>query len=210
MAIVLGDYPSNSHKSRERAAAEKVQRGKDEHLQKVTTGSIKKREGGSSFGDVFKQDLHTVKDYIINDVLIPSLKKAVSEAVSNGVDTFLYHGEAKRRKGSRGTPASHVSYRSYYDDRDDRYDRAYERSRRSYYDELIFDNRGDAERVLDGLEAALDKYEIVTIGDLYDLAGENPVHTDYKYGWRTLRNAGVIRCRDGGYSLDMPRPMPID
>lgn len=207
MAIVLGDYPSNSHKSRERAAAEKEKRDKDEHLQKVTTGSIKKRNA-SKFGDVFREDLHTVKDYIINDVLIPSLKKAVSEAVSNGVDTFLYHGE-KKRKGGRTTPASHVSYRSYYDDRDDRYDRAYERSRRSYYDELIFDNRGDAEKVLDGLEGALDRYDFVTIADLYDLAGENPVHTDYKYGWRSLRNAGVIR-RSDGYALDLPRPIPID
>lgn len=208
MAIVLGDYPSNSHKSRERAAAEKEQRAKDEHLQKVTTGSIRK-QGGTKFGDVFREDLHTVKDYIINDVLIPSLKKAVSEAVSNGVDTFLYHGEAKRHKSGRNTPASHVSYRSYYDDRDDRYDRAYERSRRSYYDELIFDNRGDAERVLDGMEGAIERYGVVTIGDLYDLAGENPIHTDYKYGWRSMRNVGVIRRRDG-YALDLPRPIPID
>ena len=206
----LDEFPSNSREKKiERPDREEK---KDHKLEKVVTGSAKKRSGLSKIRDEFiKNDARTIKDYIVHDVLIPSLKKATSEIVSNGIDMLLY-GEVRNDK-KRRMPGSSVSYRSYdsmYDRDRDRRDRDYDRGRGSrYYSDFVFDSYSDANKVLDSMEDCIDRYGVVTIGDFYDLVGETTVHTDYKFGWRSLRSVEIERCRDG-YKLDLPRPMAID
>ena len=129
--------------------------------------------------------------------------------VSNGIDMMLFGEVRGNKKSSR---SSRVSYRDYYDrDRDRRDDRR--SSRRSSYDyeDIILDNRGEAELVLDRMDEIIDKYDQVTITDLYDLVGyDGGRYTDSKYGWTSLRGADVKRTRDGGYLLVLPPAKPVD
>ena len=53
------------------------------------------------------------------------------------------------------------------------------------------------------------QYGMVTVADMYDLAGLTPPYTAQRYGWFNIRTAEVIRGRDG-YYLKMPKAMPID
>ena len=155
------------------------------------------------------EDASNVKSYIFMDVLVPAIKKAISDIVTDGIDMILYGGSggSKRSKSS-----SKVSYRSYYDDRRDR-----DRDRGSYssrsrfdYDDLVFASRGDVERVREQMDEVIDRYGLVTVADMYEMAGETNVpFTANKYGWTNIRTAEPIRVKDG-YVLKLPKAMPID
>ena len=115
---------------------------------------------------------------------------------------------SKNRYGN----ASYVSYRSY-SDRDRRDDRRndYARNRSRYdFDDIILDDRGEAEEVLRQLDLLIADYGVASVSDLYDLVGATAPYTGNRYGWTNLRNAQAVRLHDGGYLLKMPRATLID
>ena len=200
----MAEYKSNSHRSKELQAKER-----EKKVEKVVTGKVitRKKSGLRKFADEFiSDDAKNVKSYVFGEVLIPAIKKAISDIVTDGIDMILY-GEA-RRGGKRST-ADRVSYRNYYDGNrsSSRDDRSYS-SRRSY-DDIILDSRGEAEEVLARMDELMDTYGLVRVADLYDLVGITGDYTDNKYGWTNIRNAEVVRVREG-YAIKMPRAIPID
>lgn len=196
------EYKSNSHKSKENVKKE------DKKIEKVATGKVKtkKKSGVNKLSDVFvTEDISSVKDYILYDVLLPAAKKTLSEIVSNGIDMLLY-GETKSKSKSRG---SKVSYSKYYDDREDDYRRSSRRRAVGYdYEDVILESRREAEEVLNRMEDLIDSYGVVSVADLYDLVGISGKYTDNKYGWTNLRDADIERTRDG-YLLVFPRVKPL-
>ena len=202
----MEEFKPNSHKSKEEARASKPEK----NVEKVTTGTVKtkKKSDIQKFTDVFiSEDMNSVKSYILVDVLVPAVKKAISDIVTNGIDMLLY-GESGR-EGKKST-ASKVSYRSYYDRGNDRRDRPSGRPREGYnFDDIYVDNRGEAEEVLERMEELVSVYGMVSIADMYDLVGITGKYTDNKYGWTDLRAASVIRTRDG-YKIKLPRAIPLD
>lgn len=204
----MEDYKPNSHKYKaEQAAKQKEQSEKKVEKAIVGTAKVKKKTEMSKFKDIFiSEDVSNVKSYVVMDVLIPAMKKAVSDIVTNGIDMILYGETDGKRKRS---PSERVSYRNYYDRRDERpVDRG--RSRAGYsYDDIILDSRGEAEEVLSRMDELIDQYGVVSVGDLYDLVGITGNYTDQKYGWTNIRTAEPIRVRDG-YMLRLPKALPID
>ena len=202
----MTEYKANSHRLKEEQKSKEVVK-KD--IQPVAKAKTKKKSEVKKFADVFiAEDITSVKDYIVNDVLIPAAKKAISDIITNGIDMILY-GEAKGRDRRRDG-GSRVSYTKYYErDRDRDYDRS--RTRRSVYDydDIILDTRGEAEDVLNRMDDLIDAYGMVSVADLYDLVGISGNYTDNKYGWTNLRNAEVRRTRDG-YLLKLPKALPFD
>lgn len=206
----MSDYKPNSHKSKVENA---TRSGEEKKVEKVVKGKVKtkKKTEIRKFADVFiAEDAANVKSYILMDVLVPAVKKAISDIVQDGVSMILYgsaNGGSKNRYGN----ASYVSYRSY-SDRDRRDDRRndYARNRSRYdFDDIILDDRGEAEEVLTRMDELIDTYGIVSVADLYDLVGISCDYTDNKYGWTNIRNAEAIRVRDG-YMLKLPKPLPIN
>ncbi len=202
----MEEYKPNSHKYKEdqnRSAPEKK-------VEKVIAGTVKSKKKSEirKFTDVFiSEDIDNVKSYILLDVLIPAIKKAISDIVTNGIDMILY-GETGKTKSN--STASKVSYRSYYDGRNGRRDYSAIRTKISYnYDDIIFDNRGEAEDVLSRMDELISTYGLVSVADLYDLVGVTGNYTDNKYGWTNIRSASVIRVRDG-YMLKLPKALPLD
>lgn len=198
----MEDYTSNSHKSREAKREPERKR-----VEKVVSGNVKSRKKNEirKLADVFiSEDVENVKSYILLDVLVPAVKKAVSDIVTNGIDMILY-GDSGR--GKKNSPASRVSYRSYYNrDRD----RQSARIRSGYaYEDVILDSRGEAEEVLVRMDELMDTYGIVSVSDFYELVGISSNYTDNKYGWTDIRSAKTIRVKDG-YMIKLPRAMPLD
>lgn len=199
------DFVPNSYKYKEEAKQQTTD--VQPRAQKVVNGVVKKKKKSEirKFTDVFvSEDVHNVKSYIWMDVLVPAMKKAIADVVTNGIDMLLY-GETGRTK--RSTPSSKVSYGSYYKREDDR--RNYDSGRSRYsYDDIVLESRGEAEEVLSQMDAIMEEYGMVRVADLYDLVGITGEHTDNKYGWTNIRNAEVQRVRDG-YMIKMPRAIPI-
>lgn len=201
----MEDYKPNSHRYKEE------QKEREKRVDKpVVTGKVipKKQSKLRKFTNEFiSEDAKNVKTYVFGEVLIPAIKKAVCDIVTDGISMILY-GES--RGGNKRSSANRVSYRDYYDkdNRSYRNDRPVTSSGYSY-DDIILSTRGEAEDVLDRMYELMDTYQLVRVADLYDLVGITGNYTDNKYGWTNIRNAKIIRVRDG-YMIEMPRAVPID
>lgn len=199
----MEEYASNSQKSK-REAAEREKR----RVEKVVSGPVRPRKKSElqKVADSFiSEDVSNIKQYILMDVLIPSIKRAVSEIVTNGINMLLY-GEAGRTE--KKSNASKISYRSYYNSQEP--SRPTSRTGSVYdYDEYTITNRGEAEEVLSSLEDMIDRYGTASVADFYELLGVSCNFTDYNYGWSDLRNARVVSVRDG-YVIKFPKAMPIE
>lgn len=202
----MEEYPSNAYKSKNTQKETKPEK----KIESVVTGNVKtkKKSDARKLADIFiSEDIANVKSYVFMDVLVPAIKKAIADIVTNGIDMILY-GESGRTKRS-GT-ASKISYSNYYKrDEYPREDRVRAGRNGFDYDEIIFDNRGDAEAVLSSMEDVIDQYGVVSVGDLYDLAEVSTSnYAVNNYGWTDLRSANVMRVRDG-YVLKLPRALPL-
>ena len=198
----MEDYKPNSHRSKEE------QNLPEKKIEPVVKGKVttKKNNVRKLTNTFVTEDIQNVKSYVLMDVLVPAIKKAISDIVTNGIDMLLY-GETGRSR--RKTNASVVSYRNYYDSRrEERYSSS--RTRTGYsYDDVVLETRGEAEDVLSRMDELIDTYGVVSVADLYDLVGITGNYTDNKYGWTNIRNAEIVRVRDG-YMIKMPRAVPID
>lgn len=205
----MTEYKANSHKVREEQKRENKEVVERKKIEPVAKAKTKKKSEIKKFTDVFiAEDVTSVKNYIVNDVLIPAAKKAISDIVTNGIDMILY-GEARGRDRRRDS-GSRVSYTKYYErDRDRDYDRRRERRSVYDYDDIILESRREAEDVLNRMDDLIDAYGMVSVADLYDLVGITGNYTDNKYGWTNLRNAEVRRTRDG-YLIKLPKALPFD
>ena len=201
------EFKPNSHKFREE---QKDNAANEKRVEKVVHGTVKtKKNNVRKVTDVFiSEDIKNVKSYILLDVLVPAIKKALLDVITNGADMILYGGSGRGKKRST---ADRISYTRYSDKSRD-YDRDYAtaRARSGYdYEDVVLESRGEAECVLSHMNDLIDTYGFVSIGDLYDLVGKDAPYTHNKYGWTNIRNAEPVRVRDG-YMLKMPKALPLD
>ena len=76
-------------------------------------------------------------------------------------------------------------------------------------DDIVFETREDAKKVLDAMEDTVKKYGVVSLADVYDIAGiSSPAYVANKYGWRSVGDAKVVRCR-AGYYINLPKAEEI-
>lgn len=199
------EYKPNSHKFKEKQEAELSERKK---LDKVVKGKVTTipRSKSSKIADIFiSEDIANVKSYILMDVLVPAVKKAISDIVREGIDMILYGGSGR---GKSTVNASYVQYTSY-SDKDNR-SSGYVSNPSSRYDldDIVFEHRREAEEVIARMDELIDVYKVVSVADLYDLIGKTCDYTGNKYGWTNIRNAEPVRVRNG-YALKLPKPLPI-
>ena len=203
----MQDYKPNSHRFKEEQKNGKSDLPAEKKVEKVVKGTVKtkKKTGLNKLTDVFiSEDANSVKSYIFMDVLVPAIKNTILDIITDSAN-MIFGGNKKHSSGSK------VSYRNYYDDKRygrSRFDEPKTRSRFDY-DDLIFENRGEAENVLDQMDAMIERYGVVTVSDMYDMADLTAPYTANRYGWANTRNMEIKRIREG-YIIQTPRPMPID
>ena len=201
----MEDYKPNSNRYKE----EQKNKLPEKRVEKVVTGKVvtKQKSKLSKVANEFVSgDAHSVGSYVVKDVLIPALKKLVSDIVTDGIDILLY-GESGR-KGRRST-ADRVSYTNYSSGSSVVRSNTGPLTSRYSYDDIVLTSRGEAQDVLDRMFELMDSYGLVRVADLYDLVGITGNYTDNKYGWTNIQSAEIVRVRDG-YLIKMPKAMPID
>lgn len=197
----MTEYKSNSHKSRERSAESLPEK----KVEKIITGSAKskKKSEARKIVDLFlPEGVDDFKSYVLGEVIGPIIRDAILDTVSGVLGV-------NNNSKPRNNGASRVQYRKYYDDRDKKSNIS--GSRRGYeYDDIIIDNRGEAEEVLDRMYELLDTYGLVSVADLYDLVGKTANYTDNKYGWDNLDTANVVRAGRDGYMIRLPKAKALN
>ena len=213
----MEEFPSNTQKDKGVPQAEKRQ---EPEVQKVIEGRVvrQKKPLGRRIKDFFRPDEDVrVGEYVIFDVLIPAAKDMIVDAVTSGVERKFY-GEVRshtRRTGSRYGSGGHTPYhqmsRSPARRDEPRQHGMSRRGRATHdFDEFIFESRVQADEVLAQMIVLLEKYEVVSVADFFNLVGETLTYQDRKWGWFDLFGTSTQRVGRGGYLLNLPRPEPID
>lgn len=160
-------------------------------------------------------------EFVIHDVLIPAAKEAAADAVSQGIEQRLF-GHARsvgRRSGTRpGGLSSNRSTGNFS------YDRVssntarqapaqptMSRRGRQRFDigEIVIPTRAEATEILELMFNIVNQFEVVTVAELYEMAGITPEFTDRRYGWTNLAGSKAVRV-SGGYLLDLPTPEALE
>ncbi len=199
----------NVHKPNSHKYKAEQQMLENKQIKKVVKGQAKarkKNEISKLTGAIISEDAANVKSYILSDVLIPAVKKLISDIVKDGIEMMLYGTTGGSRSSSKGK----VNYAGISRERrDDRYQRDREvRSNWLNYDDISYEYKEDAIAVLNDMQDVIDQYGFVTVADMFDMSELTAPHTAHKYGWTSIRTAEPVRTRDG-YIIKLPRAMPI-
>lgn len=209
----MTDYNIKSHSMKSQKEWSQPER----RTEKIVSGkvSVKKKTGIQRFSQLLtSDDGKNATSYMVADVFMPAIKKALSDVVTCGMDAvaeiarnaldIALYGETGHTK--KRNKSGYISYGSYYD-KDNRRGTSYGISRD--YGDVTIDNRVEAENVLESMRDLVKRYGIARVADLYEMVGISGDHTDVNYGWTDLHYARIVPCR-GGFTIKMPKAMPID
>lgn len=179
-----------------------------EKPQKVASGSEMKQNGITKFlGAFLADDIGNIKDYIIYDVIVPTVKNAIEDTVNNVVRMLLRGENAPSNRSGNASNRSTPSYATYYHSGGSRVTTTGSPAGRGYpVKSIVFNTRPEAVDVLSGMEDILEKYGTVSVNDYYELAGiddDSANFTACDNGWTSLRNASVSATREG-YVIKLP------
>lgn len=184
-----------------------------EKIEAVAKGTLKKPGITRKFMDTFfAEDVVDVKEYILDNVIIPNIKRVLSQSFN----TLLFGKGAGGR--DRGEYRDYVSYRNYFDDdRPSRRSAPSSKGRRIYHwDDITFvddeygTGREKAEKVLDKMYEDLQQYGLTTVQWLYEYSGNTAPWTAHNYGWTSIKSADIVNIGGGEWAIKMPKPMPIE
>lgn len=214
----MQDFPANSQKAKGQAQPEEPKK-----IERVTSAEAVRRKRG--LGRQFKETFiggsaKMALQYMVGEVIIPSAKDMMAEAMQSGIDKLIYGESARPRRGAAPTSYSNVGHVNYQrmssptqspvnKPPTNRMLSLRSRSRQNF-DEIMIPSRQEAEEVIERMYDILSGYGSVSVSDLYHLTGIQGSHTDKKWGWTDLHGSQVARLRSGGFLLDLPVPEPLD
>jgi hypothetical protein len=186
-------------------------------LAPVVTGKAevrKKSEAKKLAETLFKGDLTQVRRSLWKDVIIPAFQDTLWSMLERAGRGLIFGDSEPRRRrdDERGIPARQIDF-TRYSRRPEREERRYEDpDRKDLYDYgyIWFEYERDAEAVLMSMKDILRGYGWVSVAQTFELSGNTSKYTDRDFGWRDLRDTDIVRARDGGYMLRLPRPRPYD
>lgn len=179
----------------------------------VVTGKVSTGKKRDLLRQFIEDDASTIFDSVRENIVKPTMKEMAYDAFTAFMKSIIFgYDDGVRSGGGYTRRSGGYDYNSRYRSRSN-----YESSRsrqagspRSRYDvdEILFDNRADADAVLDILCEELDRYNQVSVGDFYSACDLSPNAGDFNYGWFDLRNAR-IEPRRGAWVMVLPRPVEL-
>lgn len=177
---------------------------------KVTTGNVtvkKKTENKR-----IEEDLIGIWEYLWNRVIMPNGKDLIAEAGRSALDMIIYGNIDTSRRGlsRRQNRGGHDYSRQYRCDDGDRQQNSISGPRRGkarsrYECEILYyDDRGDAEVVLDTLLSNIEEYGKASVADYMSASGITPEWTDNNFGWFDINSNAIARDRYG-YYIRLPK-----
>lgn len=177
---------------------------------------VRKKGAFSKIRDFFAhEDSQSIGEYVLMDVALPAVRDLIFEMINAGAEKTLYPDTVSRgdysRRSSR-TPYDRISTekaRRGGDSRDPRSRMSAVGRKTHNFKEVILEDRAEAEEVLTDMYGLLDRFQMVTVADVYGLVGEDSDFIDSKWGWTNLDGAKASRVR-GGYMLILPPTEELD
>lgn len=199
------DYQGNTNKDKET-----TDKKADKVIEKVVTVEViqKPKPLGRKFKETFfGGDFKMSMRYVAGDVLLPALRNLIVDMTTKGMERIVFGESSYRRRPNEYRPTVQYNRTPLRDPREIGRGRLPDqrpyRSSRYEIKDIIIADRGEAELVVERLIDIIDKYEVASLADLYDLLGLATSHVDNKWGWTHLNNVEIRQIRDG-YLIDLP------
>lgn len=198
---------------------------KKKEIKRVVTGEVvhRKKPMGKRLRDMFMADEPddiSMTEYVLGNMIVPAMKDLLYDVIIGSTERKLFGGDIVRggRRSHRGRPGPNINYGAISRgrepvgrasgrlDREDPREQRVSRTTRARhdFDTIVIDSLPEANEVLRQMYDVLERYEVVTVSDLYELLGVSGNFTDERYGWTNLFGSRVSRARGGGYVLDLP------
>ena len=191
--------PSNSNNSK-----------RPKQVTPVAQARLEEKRGGRLRNALVAETGRALFEYMIYDVVVPMIKDAAAATFNRAL-----YGDGRGYPVGRNTNYGRTDYGAYSRPRSDGSVRDPRRElsprvkSQHNFDEVVFNDRAEADLVLERLMDLIDTYGVATVADFYDLAGISTDYPDNSWGWERLGGAAIRRTR-AGYILDLPRPVTID
>jgi hypothetical protein len=213
----MEDFPSNSQRARKPSREEEKPNIADpKKVERVIEGEVIRRKrplGKRVKESLFGGDGPTVWEYVMADIFIPGIRDMFADVVTGGIERMLY-GESRsaHRRIRPGSMPARVNYSGFASQpvgrafREDPRQPLSRRARAAHdFEEIIIPSRSEAEMVLSSMFDVLERYDEVTVANLYELVGIPSNYAEVRYGWTDLRGSRIERISHG-YLLNLPRP----
>lgn len=176
--------------------------------------SVGKKKRKNIFGILFEEicikNFNEMKNTFVDEVLIPQTMDWLYDLGTDFLSGILQSSKSSsKRSGSSLFGRTDYSSRFHGNTHGKRERRDEREENVRDYEEISFDTRPDAERILMKMMAAIERYQIVAVSDLLSWSGFKTSWTDEKFGWTDLSKAKVYRV-NGRYYLDLPEPHAIE
>lgn len=212
----LSQYKSNSNASKNLD----ISVPEVEPVSNVVQGQrVPENPGRRLLSEFFADDIHNIKDYLLYDVVMPAVKNAISDTITNGIDMLLFgktrttfNSNTIRKVGGSfvtgGTNYSNFSKPSkiFNTGSDERRVPSY-RSSYTVDDVMVYFRpdvphnitRGEVQEALTVLNMRLRKYGMVSVADFYQVVLKAVPEDiqDHKWGWYDLSGLRTQESREG-------------
>lgn len=182
----------------------------DARVKPVAKGSIRK-VSHARITDIFiAQDIKSVWGYVFERVVIPAFQNlAVNTINSIARGVFLGEGSINTFRENSSRPSTgYTPYGSMYQSGSTARSSGHKTSGQFRFEELSYDDYGEAQLVLDALDECIANSGYATIADMYTASELTCPFTGNYYGWKDLSKARIVQEGDRWW-LKMPRATEI-
>lgn len=153
---------------------------------------------------------------LMKNVVLPGIRDTLADSFHGLVDAMFDTNTTGRRRVARSTRVvasnqTSFNYNGISKQVVDRKRSISEKARANHdFTEIIFQNRAEANDVIDKMRIQISKYGTVTVDHLYSEIGVDPTVVDTSWGWDEGSFAGAhVRRIRNGFILDIPEPSPL-
>ena len=221
--VVTIPKPGNNPKSslsRETSSLVSTQQAEQTEKVKLKGTVVEKKPGfGTRLKETFiAEDARDVGDYIVWDILIPTIKRTIRDIIVGSADRiFLGTSTAPSSSSNlyrdRGVTRVRTDYASRSRSNTTVETRTIPSASivRSGYrvNDFEFETRDDAEFVWNKLLEHIAEYGKVGVNQYFEMVGKSSDFTAQRWGWKDLTGAYVVNSTNGTYLLRLPDPVVI-
>lgn len=210
-------YPGNSFKQRD-DIQETLTKAVDEskpQVKQVAKGKVRKQSLLKKFSRYIIEDsVESAKEKTLGEIIIPGVKTLIFDTLTDMLDIILFGGNGAPMGRYAAAPRARkgqTSYDKYYNSKTTGNGSRGGSYRDAPYDpdDIILDTRAQANNALNELNNIIMKYGQASVANFYDIVGVTGEWTDNRYGWTSLRGAGIKPVRDG-FMILLPPTVVLD
>ena len=194
----------------------------EKHIEPVAKGRIEKPGIGKWFSNVLfgEEGFRGAATHMIQEVIVPSIQNTVADVLVTAVQRAIFGNDYIHRRTNGGLfwgRGNNVTRMDTYrgGNKTDYTKNFSQRNTRAsnVVNDIAFETRQEAQEVFNVLLANLNQYDVVTVGDYYELTDNAASFTDHSYGWSVssggLNGARIVAARGGGYKIQFPQPVEV-